>query len=59
MKLPLVMGRESVGMAVDAGSDAGDLDKSKNYIVYPWQVCGDYHQCKDGRENYCSEPRYV
>tara|TARA_R110002074_G_scaffold349634_1_gene520301 strand:- start:83844 stop:84899 length:1056 start_codon:yes stop_codon:yes gene_type:complete len=59
MKLPLVMGHEPVGMIVDAGPDAGDLDQSKNYVVYPWQGCGDCHQCKDGRENYCSAPRYV
>tara|TARA_R110002095_G_scaffold27835_6_gene27807 strand:+ start:861 stop:1916 length:1056 start_codon:yes stop_codon:yes gene_type:complete len=59
MKLPLVMGHEPVGMIVDAGPDAGDLDQSKNYVVYPWQGCGECHQCKDGRENYCSAPRYV
>jgi propanol-preferring alcohol dehydrogenase len=59
MKLPLVMGHEPVGMIVDAGPDAGDFDQSKNYVVYPWQGCGDCHQCKDGRENYCSAPRYV
>mgnify|MGYP003630100930 FL=1 len=59
MKLPLVMGHEPVGMVVAAGDEAGELDASKNYVVYPWQGCGDCHQCKDGRENYCVAPRYV
>jgi len=59
MKLPLVMGHEPVGMVIDAGADAGELDRTKNYVVYPWQGCGECHQCEDARENYCSAPRYV
>jgi len=59
MKLPLVMGHEPVGMVIDAGVDAGDLDHAKNYVVYPWQGCGECHQCLDGMENYCAAPRYV
>lgn len=59
MKLPLVMGHEPVGMVLDAGDEAGELDRNKHFVVYPWQGCGECHQCKDGRENYCSAPRYV
>lgn len=59
MKLPLVMGHEPVGAVVASGSDAGEIDTSKNYVIYPWQGCGECHQCKDGRENYCSAPRYI
>jgi len=59
MKLPLVMGHEPAGVVVAAGPDAGELDKSKNYVVFPWQGCMECHQCKDGRENYCAAPRYT
>ncbi|WP_456386081.1 alcohol dehydrogenase [Profundibacter sp.] len=59
MKLPLVMGHEPAGRVIDAGPDAGDIDTSKDYVVYPWQGCGECHQCKLERENYCSAPRYL
>lgn len=59
MKLPLVMGHEPAGRVIAAGPDAGDIDTSKDYVVYPWQGCGECHQCKLERENYCSAPRYL
>ena len=59
MKLPLVMGHEPAGIVVKAGPDAAEIDTSKNYVIFPWQGCGDCHQCKDERENYCSAPRYL
>lgn len=59
MKLPLVMGHEPAGRVIDAGPDAGDLDTSVDYVVYPWQGCGKCHQCKMGHENYCAAPKYL
>lgn len=59
MKLPRVMGHEPAGVIVDSGADAGELDTSKNYVVFPWQGCRECHQCLDGRENYCSAPQYI
>lgn len=43
MKLPLVMGHEPVGMVLDAGDEAGELDRNKHFVVYPWQGCGECH----------------
>ncbi|MBC7154620.1 MAG: alcohol dehydrogenase catalytic domain-containing protein [Rhodobacteraceae bacterium] len=59
MKLPLVMGHEPVGQVIAAGPDAGDLVREKNFVIYPWQGCGECHQCNSGRENYCAAPRYL
>ncbi|HIF17373.1 MAG TPA: alcohol dehydrogenase [Cycloclasticus sp.] len=59
MKLPRVMGHEPAGIVVAAGPDAGELDTSKNYVVFPWQGCRECHQCLDGRENYCAAPQYI
>ena len=35
MKLPLVMGHEPAGRVIAAGPDAGDIDTSLDYVVYP------------------------
>lgn len=59
MKLPLVMGHEPTGRVVAAGPDAGEIDTSQDYVVYPWQGCGTCHQCSIGRENYCATPRFL
>lgn len=57
LKLPLVMGHEPAGVVVAAGPDAGSIDMSRNYVVYPWQGCGECHFCVAGKENYCAKPR--
>jgi len=59
MKLPLVMGHEPTGRVIATGPDADEIDTSKDYVIYPWQGCGDCHQCNMGRENYCAAPRYL
>jgi len=59
MKLPLVMGHEPVGQVIAAGPDAGELERDKDFVIYPWQGCGECHQCKAGRENYCAAPRFL
>jgi propanol-preferring alcohol dehydrogenase len=59
MKLPLVMGHEPVGRVIAVGPDAGELERDKDFVVYPWQGCGECHQCKAGLENYCAAPRYL
>jgi propanol-preferring alcohol dehydrogenase len=59
MKLPLVMGHEPVGQVIAAGPDAGDLERERNFVIYPWVGCGDCHQCRSDHENYCSDPRFL
>ncbi|MGD9864795.1 MAG: alcohol dehydrogenase catalytic domain-containing protein, partial [Pseudodonghicola sp.] len=41
MKLPLVMGHEPVGRVIAAGPEAGELEHDKDFVVYPWQGCGE------------------
>lgn len=59
LKLPLVMGHEPTGRVLALGPDAGEVDTSKDYVIYPWQGCGDCFQCNMGRENYCASPQYL
>lgn len=59
MKLPLVMGHEPAGMVVATGADSEEMDKSKNFVIFPWQGCMECHQCESGLENYCSAPQYT
>jgi propanol-preferring alcohol dehydrogenase len=59
MKLPLVMGHEPVGQVIAAGPDAGDLERERNFVIYPWVGCGECHQCRNDHENYCAAPRFL
>lgn len=59
LKLPVVMGHEPVGRIIAAGPEAGDLERNKDFIIYPWQGCGECHQCRSGHENYCAKPRFL
>jgi len=59
LKLPLVMGHEPVGRIIAVGPDAGDPERDKDFIIYPWQGCGECHQCKTGHEHYCGKPRFL
>lgn len=59
VKLPLVMGHETVGRIVAAGPEAGTLDASRNYVVYPWCGCGNCDLCKAGEEQLCLTPRFL
>ena len=58
--LPATMGHETVGQVVDSGPEAGALDKTKNYLVYPWIGCGECPACRRSEENMCTRmPRYL
>ena len=57
IKLPLVMGHETVGSAVALGPDAQGITAGKNYLVFPWLGCGECSVCQSGKENYCAKPR--
>lgn len=56
VSLPLTLGHETVGTLAAAGSHVSGLDTGHNYLVYPWIGCGQCDYCKQGRENYCSQP---
>jgi len=59
VKLPKTLGHENVGRVVSAGPDAGDIDTSKNYVIYPWCGCGACDVCRTGDENLCAMPRFL
>ena len=59
LHLPLVMGHEPAGVVIAIGPDAGAIDMSRNYVVYPWQGCGSCRQCKAGSEHFCVSPRFL
>lgn len=59
LSLPLVPGHEPTGIVTDAGPEAGDIDRSKTYAVYPWIGCGTCDRCRAGQENYCATPRFL
>jgi len=57
IKLPLIMGHETVGTPVAMGDQATGVEPGKNYLVFPWLGCGQCEVCKAGRENYCAAPQ--
>ncbi len=60
VNLPHTMGHETAGQVVAAGPEAGDIDSSKTYLIYPWIGCGDCCNCRRNHENLCTGmPRYL
>ena len=56
MTLPVVLGHEIAGVIVSAGPEAGELDGTRNYAIYPWSGCGRCAQCRKGVEHHCTNP---
>ncbi|WP_328794085.1 alcohol dehydrogenase [Maritimibacter harenae] len=60
MHLPHIMGHEPVARIARVGPDVpGDLNRDANYLVYPWNGCGDCDLCREGKENFCATPRFL
>lgn len=59
ISLPLTLGHEIVGMAVDTGPDAKGIAPGRHYLVYPWIGCGNCRVCKRGQEQLCRTPRFL
>ncbi len=57
VSLPLTLGHEAVGQAVELGPQAQEITLGRYYLVYPWIGCGECRMCIDGYENLCNEPR--
>jgi propanol-preferring alcohol dehydrogenase len=58
--LPQTMGHETVGRIVASGPEAGALDTTKNYLIYPWIGCGECPACRRSEENMCTRmPRFL
>ena len=59
---PFTIGHEPFGKVVELGSavaPSSPIKVGSNYIVYPWQGCGECAVCKDGDDNYCLNSRFV
>ncbi len=59
VNLPLVLGHETTGRVVAAGPDAGEIDPSAHYVIYPWCGCGSCANCKTGDEQLCATPSFL
>jgi len=57
--LPLTLGHETVGEVVAVGSDVTDVQLGDRRLVYPWIGCGECRVCRRGRENLCTQPRFL
>lgn len=57
--LPLTLGHETVGEVVAVGPDVTDVQRGDRRLVYPWIGCGQCRVCLRGRENLCTQPRFL
>ncbi|MBZ5608227.1 MAG: alcohol dehydrogenase [Acidobacteriia bacterium] len=55
--LPVTMGHETAGVALQAGPEAGPVALGRQYLVFPWIGCGECAVCLAGDEHYCGKPR--
>lgn len=58
-KLPFTLGHEISGHVEASGPAAGDVDRGKSYVVYPWCGCGTCERCRKGDEHLCDAPRQL
>jgi propanol-preferring alcohol dehydrogenase len=55
--LPLTLGHETAGVAIQAGPDAKGIELGKAYLAFPWIGCGQCAICASGDEHLCAKPR--
>lgn len=59
VKLPLVMGHETVGVVVAVGDKVQGVKPGEVRLIYPWLGCGKCGSCAEGNENHCLTPDTV
>jgi alcohol dehydrogenase/propanol-preferring alcohol dehydrogenase len=59
VKLPLVLGHETVGRVAKLGPDAKGVAIGDQRIVYPWIGCGSCKRCSSGNGHICLTPRTI
>ena len=57
VSLPLTLGHEIAGVALETGPDSGEVRHDRHYLVFPWIGCGKCAICGAGDEHYCGRPR--
>lgn len=55
--LPVTMGHETVGVALQAGPESTPVTLGRQYLVFPWIGCGQCAVCAAGDEHHCNKPR--
>jgi D-arabinose 1-dehydrogenase-like Zn-dependent alcohol dehydrogenase len=58
-QLPFTLGHEISGHVESTGPEAGEVDRKKFYVVYPWCGCGECDRCRKGEEHLCDRPRQL
>lgn len=59
VRLPLTLGHEIAGEVVACGPDAPASLIGRTVVVYPWIGCGECASCRQGRDTFCGQPRYL
>lgn len=57
--LPVTMGHENVGVALQAGPESGPVTLGRQYIVFPWIGCGQCATCAAGDEHLCNKAQSI
>jgi len=57
--LPFTLGHEIAGTVEAAGPEAGDVDVTRPYAVYPWMGCGSCRRCLAGDEHLCATTHHL
>ncbi|MCX7623969.1 MAG: zinc-binding dehydrogenase [Thermomicrobium sp.] len=56
---PLTLGHEICGEAVELGEGVSDIELGRRYAVFGPVGCGHCRYCRSGRDNLCSESRWM
>ncbi|GAA2312793.1 alcohol dehydrogenase [Streptomyces violaceusniger] len=59
LPFPIVAGHEMAGEVVATGDAVTGAGVGDVRLVYPWLGCGTCAFCDEGRDDRCSEPRYL
>lgn len=59
VRLPLVMGHETVGVVEAVGENVQSVRPGDVRLIYPWLGCGHCAACRRGQENYCLTPQTI
>jgi alcohol dehydrogenase, propanol-preferring len=57
--LPVTMGHEVAGVAVQAGPESAPVKLGRQYLVFPWIGCGQCVTCLAGDEHLCNKARSI
>lgn len=55
-ELPLALGAEAAGEVIAAGDEVDDLVVGDVVALYGAKTCGTCTPCREGRDNFCTEP---